>query len=363
MRDNLRLYRKMLAEMKEFLPDERITRVRNMALVVTGVFLAESVHLSAIAKKLPLSSRLTSLANRLRRFLKNPRVDPGRFYRPVAQVLLGSFEPWQEVRLLLDTTKVGFDHRVLTVSLAYRSRALPLCWTVHSGRKGHLTVGKQIRLLRRVKSLLEETVPKECAVWVMGDSEFGRVEVFQWLKDQGWHYVLRVSGQNKIFWKGRWRKLSRLPLEEGQTKEIGPVRFTEKHDYQKARLIIRWAEGEDEPWYLLSDQPVGRPTLRRYEKRMWTEEMYGDLKDHGMEVETTNLVHADRIDRLMLGVCWTYVWLLVLGSYVVKRGWRPLVDRKNRRDKSYFRIGLDFVGLCLSRGDPLRVHLKPYFRK
>ena len=116
MRDNLRLYRKMLAEMKEFLPGERITRIRNMALVVTGLFLAESVHLSAIAKKLPLSGRLASSANRLRRFLKNPRVE-GRFYRPVAQALLGSFEPWQEVRLLLDTTKVGFDHRVLTLAL------------------------------------------------------------------------------------------------------------------------------------------------------------------------------------------------------------------------------------------------------
>jgi hypothetical protein len=220
----IRSYRKMLAEMKEFLPDERVTRVRNMALVVTGVYLAESVHLSAIAKKLSLPGRLASSANRLRRFLKNPRVDVSRFYQPVAQVLLGSFEPWQQVRLLLDTTKVGFDHRVLTVSLACRSRALPLCWSVYSGRKGHLTAEKQIRLLRRVRNLLEEILPEECAVCVMGDSEFGRAEVFRWLKDQGWHYVLRASGQNRICWKGRWRKLGDLPLEEGQTREarLGP---------------------------------------------------------------------------------------------------------------------------------------------
>ena len=164
MRGNLRLYRKMLAEMREFLPGERITRVRNMTLVVTGLFLAESVYLSAIAKKVPLSGRLASSANRLRRFLRNPRVEVSRFYRPVAQALLRSFEPWQEVRLLLDTMKVSFDHHVLTVSLTYRSRALPLCWSVHSGRKGHLPVKKQIRLLRRVKSLLEESVPEECAV-------------------------------------------------------------------------------------------------------------------------------------------------------------------------------------------------------
>lgn len=363
MRDNLRLYRKMLAEMEEFLPDARITRVRNMALVVTGLFLAESVHLASLAKKLPLSGRVASLVNRLRRFLKNADVEVDRFYRPVVQALLGSFEPWQEVRLLLDTTKVGFDHRVLTVSLAYRKRALPLCWSACTGRKGHLPIEEQIRLLRRVRGLLEEMIPEECAVWVMGDSEFGRTRLLRWMRDQGWHYAVRASGQNQIRWKGQWRKLGDIPLQEGQTRKVGPVRFTEKHDYQKARLIMHWAEGEDEPWYLLSDRPVGRSTLRRYEKRMWTEEMYGDLKGHGVEVEATNLVHADRIDRLMLGVCWTYVWLLVLGSYVVKRGWRPMVDRKSRRDKSYFRIGRDFIELCFSRGNPLRIRFRPYFRK
>ena len=133
MRDNLRLYRKILAEMEEFLPDARITRVRNMALLVTGLFLAESVRLASLAKKLSLSGRVASLTGRLRRFLKNSDAEASRFYRPVVRTLLSTFEPWQEVRLLLDTTKVGFDHRVLTASLAYRKRALPLCWSIHAG--------------------------------------------------------------------------------------------------------------------------------------------------------------------------------------------------------------------------------------
>lgn len=163
--------------------------------------------------------------------------------------------------------------------------------------------------------------------------------------------------------RGSGESLETFLLRKGKPEMSARSAPVEKHDYQKARLIMHWAEGEDEPWYLLSDRPVGRSTLRRCGKRMWTEEMYGDLKGHGVEVEATNLVHADRIDRLMLGVCWTYVWLLVLGSYVVKRGWRSLVDRKSRRDKSYFRIGLDFIELCFSRGNPLRIRFRPYFRK
>jgi len=375
MQDNLRLCRKMLTAMQGFLPNERITRLRNLAFLTAGLFLAESAHLSKVARTWPVPGRLVSLTNRLRRFLKNPRVEVGRLYRPLARTLLASFEePWQEVHLILDTTKVGFGHRVLTVSLGYRKRALPLCWSVHAGRRGHTTAEAQIALLRRVKPLL----PPESPVWVMGDSEFGHVELLCWLADQGYHYVLRTSGQSKIVLSeqaqseqaqseqaqsGRWIKLSETGLKEGQTRPVGAVRFTEKHDYRQAHLLMHWAEGEDEPWYLLSDRPVGTWTIRRYRKRMWIEQMYADLKGRGVNVEATHLRHADRIERLMLGVCWAYVWLLVLGSYVVKRGWRPRVDRKSRRDKSYFRIGWDFTERCMCLGNPIRLHFTPYFRK
>jgi hypothetical protein len=207
MRDNLRLYRKMLTAMQGFLPGERITRLRNLALCAeisaraSGLFLAESVHLGKVARKSPFAGKLVSLTNRLRRFLKNPRVEAARLYRPLARRLLSSFEgSWQEVRLIaegflgLDTTKVGFGHRVMTVSLAYRKRALPLCWTIHKGRKGHTLAEAQIRLLRRLKPLL----PAQGPVSVMGDSEFGNVKLLRWLARQGFGYVLRTSGQSKI---------------------------------------------------------------------------------------------------------------------------------------------------------------------
>lgn len=360
MQDSLRLSRKMLAAMQGFLPDERITRLRNLALLASGLFLAESAHLGKIVRTWPLAGRLVSLTNRLRRFLKNGSVGPGRLYRPLARKLLSGFEePWQTVRLILDTTKVGAGHRALTVSLAYRKRALPLAWSVHSGRKGHTGAGKQIALLRRLKPLL----PEESAVHVVGDSEFGSVKLLRWLSQEGFEYVLRTGGHSKIYYQGQWRKLAQVPLEEEQTRLVGAVRFTQQHDYEGAHLIMYWAEGEDEPWYLLSSQPVDAHTLKRYERRMWTEELYADLKGHGVDLEATGLVHSERIDRLMLGACWMYVWLLVLGSYVVKRGWRHLVDRKSRRDKSYFRIGWDFTRRCIRLGNPIRLRFAPYVRK
>ncbi|MEZ4634510.1 MAG: hypothetical protein R2856_05960 [Caldilineaceae bacterium] len=55
-----------------------------------------------------------------------------------------------------------------------------------------------------------------------------------------------------------------------------------------------------------------------YRTRMWIEEMYGDLKGHGFDLEATQLDDLERISRLFLGVCLTFVWLIATGSRVVK---------------------------------------------
>jgi hypothetical protein len=58
VRDNLRLYRKMLTAMKEFLPGRRITRLRNLAFLASGLFLAESVHLGKMVRKWPFAGKV-----------------------------------------------------------------------------------------------------------------------------------------------------------------------------------------------------------------------------------------------------------------------------------------------------------------
>lgn len=119
IRDNLRLYHTMMAQISRWLPNERITRVHNLALFLMGLYLSRKVHLPLIAWKWPAPGKMPSLVNRLRRFLDNPRVCVRDYYRPVAELLVGTFRD-QRLRLILDTTKLGFHYRLMTVSIAYR---------------------------------------------------------------------------------------------------------------------------------------------------------------------------------------------------------------------------------------------------
>ena len=357
MPNNLQYYYKVRHQLCQWLPHERITRLRNMALLIIGLHLSHAIHLGLIVRKWPLVGKEPSLVNRLHRFLVNPGVMVRDWYEPVARQLLqaGAGQP---IRLVIDCTKIGFHCRLMTLGLAYKRRVLPLVWSVHRGSKGHTSVAAQLKLFKYVQPLL----PKHREVWVVGDSGFQSVHLLQWLRHQGWHFVIRQQGRNKVCRSNQsWTKISQLSLQPGQTRYIGWVYLTEKHAAGQFWLMLHWEKGEAEPWYLVSDCSGRRNLIRIYQRRMWIEEMYGDMKGHGFDLEATHLNDPDRISRLVLAVCITFVWFITLGSWVVKQGYRHFVDHKSRRDKSYFRIGWDWVERCLRLGQPIPFRLKPYF--
>jgi hypothetical protein len=70
-----------------------------------------------------------------------------------------------------------------------------------------------------------------------------------------------------------------------------------------------------------------------------SEEIFGDMKKHGFDLESTHLCHFLRLSRLTLAVVILYVWLVAYGARAIKNGKRHLVDRKDRRDLCIFQIG------------------------
>jgi hypothetical protein len=359
MQNSLRLHGTLVTQLRKWLPEERLTRLRNLAWLMTGLFLARSVHLAHIARKLPLRGQVVSLTNRIRRFLDNPQVDVWHYYQPIARQLLAGFQG-QRLTLLVDCTALGFGYQLMVVAIAYRRRALPLIWSVHRGKRGMVYARSQMALLCRLTLL----IPPETEVWVVGDAGFGRAALMRWLSKRHWHYCLRVNSEYRYYRKGLgWAAVTTILIEEGQTLYLGWVRWTKLEDFGWVQLVAHWEQGEDEPWFLVTDQPAGLWTVRLYRKRMWVEELFGDLKGHGFDLETTHLQDLARLSRLALVAVMVYVWFIALGSHVVKRGLRYLVDRRDRRDKSLFRIGWDWIERCLALDNRIPLTFTPVLGK
>jgi len=353
------LYHTWFRKIRKLWPTERVTRLRNLTWMLVGMYQSRSVHLQEMAAKLPLEVRLTSIARRFRRFLNNPAFAPRAWYAPLARSLLEQAAATGAVRLILDSTKVGAGHQLLMVALAYHKRALPIAWTWVKRPQGHSTVRQQLSLLRYVHTL----VPVQARVQVVGDGEFGHVPVARQLDRWDWLYVLRQKGDVQVCVSHtvfHWDPLASLVTQRDHLIWHPGALFTLRHLF-RAHLLGYWAAGETDPWLLMTNFPAPRQALRAYRRRMWVEEMFGDWKGHGVEIETTHLRQADRLSRLVFVAALLYLWLVSHGSQAIKAGLRAWVDRQSRRDLSVFRIGLYVSDRLCALGRKLQIRLIPYF--
>jgi hypothetical protein len=349
------LYDTWLRRICELRPQQRITQIRNFVWLMIGIFESHSVYLSKVAGKIPGSAKLPSTTKRLSRFLENPAIRVREWYQPIArQWLEAQAECLGEIRLIVDGTKVGFGHQLLLVSLAYRKRAIPLGWTWVKYVKGHSRAFKQLALLNYVRNLL----PAGKAVFLVGDCEFGSVDVLKWLDQWHWFYVLRQKSDTCLWFhsSSEWKPFRSFIQKPGQSFWLGHGYLTAKEIYP-TNLLIHWDKGEKEPWCLATNLPDREMTLRYYRRRMWCEELHGDLKEHGFDLESTMLHSFEKLSRLTLAVAFLYVWLMTVGGRTIQNGLRHLVDRHDRRDLSIFQIGLRFIERRLTNDLSVQVPL------
>jgi hypothetical protein len=352
------LYHNWMQRICELRPNQRITQVRNFVWLMIGIYLSHSVTLSKIAGEIPGRAKLVSTTRRLSRFLDNSAVNVREWYRPIAQQWLQA--QWSclgEIRLIADGTKVGFGHQLLMVSLAYRKRAIPIAWTWVKHVRGHSSAHKQLALLNYVRTLL----PVGAAVFLVGDCEFGSVEALKWLDLWHWFYVLRQKSDTCV-WLNRdneWKPFGSFVQKSGESCWLGKGYLTSSAIYP-TNLLAHWKVGEEEPWCLATNLPDEKMALKYYRLRMWCEEMHGDFKKHGFDLESTMLHDFLRLSRLTLAVALLYVWLISVGGRIIHQGLRHLVDRNDRRDLSIFQIGLRYIKRRLTNAFSISVPLCAY---
>jgi hypothetical protein len=332
-----RLYDTWISRIGQLRDPERCTRARNMAWLIVGIFLSRSVQLTQIARKLPFGVKLLSTARRLERFVDNPALRVREWYDPTARDWLSYIaRTTGTIRLIADGTKVGFGHQLLMVAVAFQHRTIPICWTWVPCARGHSSAFKQAALFSHVRTLL----PAHTAVLLVGDSEFGAVVVMHLLETWHWLYVLRQKANNQIQLPDQpWQNFGDILTAAGQSQWLGRGLLTKQHEFP-VNLLAHWASGEKEPWLLATNLTERTTTLKTYAYRMWIEEMFGDFKKNGFNLESTHLRHYARLSRLTLAVALLYTWLIDLGRKVIKNGLRHWVDRAERRDLSIFQIGL-----------------------
>lgn len=353
----IQTYHILMKKISQTIPTNHIYRQRNLAWLITGILHSHSVYTTKIATHIVGNAQKCSGERRLSRFLANGKVQVRRWYEGIAKQLLLEAAKTNCIRLIIDGTKINQNHQLLMVALAYRRRALPIAWTWIRSNRGHSSGRKQIALFSYIRTLLPN---EQVEVVVTGDSEFTPLQVT--FEAWNWGYVLRQKGSHLLLQMPHqpWQRLDSLLTRQGQRLWLTNITLTQKHQHS-CNLLALWSRGEKRPWLLATNLSSSRLTRTHYAKRMWIEEMFGDFKTNGADLEHSRLCHFLRLSRLTLAVVLLYIWLVAFGSAVVKQGRRYWVDRRDRRDLSIFRIGHDMFLRCLINNWNISIRDVPYF--
>jgi hypothetical protein len=176
----------------------------------------------------------------------------------------------------------------------------------------------------------------------------------------GWQYVLRQRGYNNLQEqaKGPWYNLRRVLSKAGQWRWLMNVQLT-KNNPVSSHLLAYWQPGEEEPWLLATNLDDPHRALRWYRRRVWIEEMFGDWKGHGVDVEQTRLRSPERLSRLILAVALLFNWLIATGELARQHRTTHWVDRSDRSDLSVFQTGLRLVERAITNQLPVSIRLCP----
>lgn len=341
MTDRYRVYTKVKKTLKQMMKLDHQGQVVTLAMMITGIVISRKAQLSVMSSEIPTETKEKSVEMRMRRWVKD-ELDVEAVYLPFARQILEALSHLPLV-LVMDGSQAGRGCMVLMVGVLYQKRALPVAWLVYKGKKGHASAERHIQVLEKVQPLL----PEGSEVVLLGDAEYDTTEMLLWMeKNTTWKYVLRTSPQIYVQTNAKSQPLRDYPLLRGQLFSLQQVGFTQNSTVT-LNAIGWWGVDYKEPIFLITNLEDAYEACGYYRRRFRIETFFSDQKSRGFHIHKSHLADPARLSRLLIAACLAYIWMIVQGLCVLAEGKLALIDRGDRRDKSLFRLGLDWLKYVL----------------
>lgn len=320
------LYREVEAKLQAVVgAGVRITTVRRLALLVTGLVAAKSSVVSQMAVGVWETGvslvQVESIARRLRRSLGDRKLTASTCYEPAVRTLLD----WEGLRrrgkpaiLALDESSQDERVHLLRVSLTYWGTAIPLAWEIWP-QNTPLEEGEYWRRMDAVLDRVAALLPAGLDVILTADRAFDIPPFVTRVAARGWHWVIRLKaeGANRFLdYQGREHGLKELVhryvAAPGQRwKACG--RIFKGAGWCAASIVAVWAPGAKERLVVITDLPPRWEVVAHYDRRFWIEAGFRTDKASGWQWEACQVTDLEHQARLLLAMAWATLVVLCLG--------------------------------------------------
>lgn len=286
-----------------FLPHLRPAQQRGLATWVAGLLDAQSCCEQAILTALEVEGLPAHATRaRLREWLYDgadraapcaPSLDVESCFAP----LLGWVLEWwtgPTLPLAIDATSLRGRQVVLSISVLYRSSAIPVAWVVlpHKGK------GAWLPHLERLLRLLAPAVPPGMTVLVMTDRGLWSPTLWRAILANGWHPLMRIRPDATFAPAGQRRQRAHELVPGAGWCWVGEgVAYKAKAKRIACTLVVVWEDGQQDPWLLLTDLSPEAVDGSWYGLRVWIELGFRALKSLGWHWERTRRTDPARIAR------------------------------------------------------------------
>ena len=320
------LYRVVEAKLQAVVSERvRVTTLRRLALLTTGLLAAKSSAMGPLASGLwevgASTARVASIERRLRRSLNDRGLTAKRCYAPAARTMIG----WsglvarqRPVVLALDESSQDERVHLLRVSLTYWGTGVPLAWAIWPQNEA-MEAGAYWQHLDAVLEQVAALLPPGLTVIMTADRAFDIAPFIDRIAARGWHWVVRlkVEGSHRFRDRlGREQALKTLlhrviPIPGRRWKARGQL--FKGAGWRDASIIATWAPGAKERLVVLTDLPPTWEPLRVYDRRFWIEAGFRSDKTTGWQWEACRITALTRIERLLVAMAWATLLVICLG--------------------------------------------------
>ncbi len=316
------------------------SRVETLIFLMSALVLGRTVNLSHAACHLPGKASHASRYRRLQRFFQYVRLDQDVVARLVFQML----NLHRPVPLALDRTnwRLGSkDINILVLAVVTRRFRVPVMWSLLDHR-GNSDTARRIALLQRYLSVFGAASIQ----WLLADREFIGARWMEFLNENNIPFAIRAKEDMTLIIDGE-RTLPLLSLLR-RVRARRVVRLFEgclPETKTPVKVAVRRLPGGE--WLIImTNAENAKAALDAYRKRWRIECLFGEAKTRGLNLEDTRITDPRKLATLMAVIALAMTWAYRCASLQMGR---RVIPRKGhgRREKSWFRVGLDALRTSL----------------